>query len=798
MNVSNNHSNRDPLSESEARFREVADAAPVLMWISDSAKTCVWFNRPWLDFAGRSMDQELGYGWVDGVHPDDRVRCVEIYEAAFDRHEPYRTEYRRRRADGAWRILDATGIPRFNGGEFVGYIGSCVDITDQRLTVQTLSEREEQLRLATDAAEVALWDRDLRNDALSWAPRLKAMFGIDADASVSMVDYYRGLHPDDRERTAAAYAAAIDPARRALYDVEYRTVGRNDGAVRWVAAKGRGIFEADTCVRVIGTAIDITRRKAAEQALRELNETLEQRVEQTLAERNVFVDIVESTDARVLVLDLEFRILALNHVMTAELAAVYGVRARVGDNLLLLFDSRPAHRLQIEELWRRALSGEEFTTISEFGDPDHERRHYEIKFNALRDRHGALIGAFQFVYDVTARLRDQARLAETETHLRQAQKIEALGQLTGGVAHDFNNLLMVISGGLSLLERPGDPQRRQRVIDGMRQAAERGASLSRQLLAFSRRQALKPEPVDLCRQLDGMRELLDRTLRVDVAVKTEMAADLWPIKVDPTELELVFLNLCVNSRDAMPNGGVITIRAGNRPDVHEGETTGDFVAVEFIDSGVGMPKEVLARVFEPFFTTKEIGKGSGLGLPQVYGFARQSGGFVRLASTPGKGTTVTLLLPRSDVAPAPDDRPGPDLDATARRRTTLGSILLVEDDNEVAALVEDMLQELGYRVTRAASAQGALGALADDRLIDLVFSDIMMPGSMNGIDLALEIKRRRAGLPVLLTSGYAGTALTRAEEANIRVLRKPYQLQALDGAIRTALRTAPPRPSQHA
>ena len=792
-----NDLNMAPLDESEVRFREVADAAPVLMWISDCSKTCVWFNRPWLEFTGRSMAQEVGDGWVDGVHPDDRTRCIDIYEAAFDRHEPYRTEYRRRRADGAWRILDATGIPRFKDGNFMGYIGSCVDITEQRIVVQTLSDREEQLRLATEAAEIGLWDRDLRNDVLTWAPRLKAMFGIDAAAPVSMLDYYRGLHPEDKERAAAAYAAAVDPARRALYDVEYRAVGRNDGVVRWVAAKGRGLFENDTCVRVIGAAIDITHRKAAEQALRDLNETLEQRVEQTLAERNVFVDIVESTDARVLVLDLGFRILALNRAMAAELNTVYGVKLRVGDNLLESFDTQSAHRRQIEEVWGRALSGEEFTVIREFGDPGHERRHYEIKFNALRDRHGALIGAFQFVYDVTARLRDQARIAETETHLRQTQKMEAIGQLTGGVAHDFNNLLMVISGGLSLLERPGDAQRRQRVIDGMRQAAERGASLSRQLLAFSRRQALKPEPVDLRRQIHGMRELLDRTLRVDVAIKTELAADLWPIKVDPAELELVFLNLCVNSRDAMPNGGVITIRAGNRPNV-QGEASGDFVAVEIIDTGVGMSKDVLARVFEPFFTTKEIGKGSGLGLPQVYGFAQQSGGLVRLSSTVGKGTTVTLLLPRSDVAPAAEERPTPPLDASARRRAALGSILLVEDDNEVAALVEDMLQELGYRVTRAASAQGALGALADDRPIDLVFSDIMMPGSMNGIDLALEIKRRRAGLPVLLTSGYAGSALTRAEAANIRVLRKPYQLQALDGAIRTALRSVPPAPSQHA
>jgi signal transduction histidine kinase len=326
----------------------------------------------------------------------------------------------------------------------------------------------------------------------------------------------------------------------------------------------------------------------------------------------------------------------------------------------------------------------------------------------LRDRNGELVGAFQFVYDVTDRVRDQARLAEAEAHLRQVQKIDALGQLTGGVAHDFNNLLMVISGGLSLIERCTDAQRRERIIAGMRQAAERGASLSRQLLAFARRQPLKPEPLDLRRQIDGMRDLLDRTLRGDVQVMTELADALWPIKVDRAELELVMLNLCVNARDAMPSGGVITIRAWNAPAVRDGELSGDFVVVTVEDTGTGMSAEVLTHIFEPFFTTKGIGEGSGLGLPQVYGFVQQSGGAVRVASTVGRGTAVTLFLPRTDESPTHSRSGATDLAGGARRPAVVGSVLLVEDDDEVATLVTEMLLELGYGVTRAASAESAL------------------------------------------------------------------------------------------
>src|SRR3954447_11493383 len=246
-------------------------------------------------------------------------------------------------------------------------------------------------------------------------------------------------------------------------------------------------------------------------------------------------------------------------------------------------------------------------------------------------------------------MEERARVEET---LRHAQKIEAIGQLTGGVAHDFNNLLMVISGGLDMLDRQADPDRRRRLMDGMVQAAQRGASLTRQLLAFSRRQHLRPEPVDIALQIGGMRELLDRSLRGDVHVEFDFPEDLWPVEVDPGELELVILNLAVNARDAMPNGGTILVRGENLAGFDEDEISGDYVRLSVVDRGVGMSPEILARVFEPFFTTKDVGKGSGLGLAQVHGFATQSRGMVRIKSIVDEGTSIELYLPRSRNVPS--------------------------------------------------------------------------------------------------------------------------------------------------
>jgi CheY-like chemotaxis protein len=375
-------------------------------------------------------------------------------------------------------------------------------------------------------------------------------------------------------------------------------------------------------------------------------------------------------------------------------------------------------------------------------------------------------------------MEERARVEET---LRQAQKIEAIGQLTGGIAHDFNNLLMVISGGLEMLQRPLEIDRRERLLDGMRQAAQRGSALTKQLLAFSRRQALTPEPLNVARQIGKMRELLDRSLRKDVQVAFEFADDLWSIEADAGELELVVLNLAVNARDAMPDGGTITISARNCAAFKDDGLDGDYVRLSVVDTGTGMSPEVQAHVFEPFYTTKDVGKGSGLGLAQVHGFVNQSQGGVRIHSEMGRGTTVSLYLPRSEKVPRDESElTETSIECACHRQA--GLVLLVEDDNEVAKLTTEMLDQLGFEVIRAASAAAALGALANGRRVDLVFSDIMMPGGMNGVELAREIKRRRR-LPVLLTSGYAEAATREAEAAGVHILPKPYRLDELSAAL---------------
>ncbi|MDR6626828.1 ATP-binding protein [Caulobacter segnis] len=377
---------------------------------------------------------------------------------------------------------------------------------------------------------------------------------------------------------------------------------------------------------------------------------------------------------------------------------------------------------------------------------------------------------------------------KAEDALRQSQKMEAMGQLTGGVAHDFNNLLMVASSGLDLLERTSDPARRDRLRDGIRQAIDRGASLTQQLLAFSRRSPLKPEVVDIGQRLSGMLAILDRSLREDITVRMRLPPDLWRVEVDASQLEVAVLNIAINARDAMPDGGTITIEARNelsgRPD-----GVGDMVRLAIRDTGVGVAPDMISRLFEPFFTTKAVGKGTGLGLSQVYGFARASGGEVGVDSVLGEGTTVWLRIPRSTkalLAPAPIAARPPLLEGVRQR------VLLVEDDDSVAHLVEEMLRELGYEVRRVGDGASALEALRADPGFQLVFSDMVMPGDIGGLDLARDISRLRPDLPVVLTTGYSAAAAAASKEGR-RVLVKPYRIEALAAELDAVL-AGPSRP----
>jgi two-component system NtrC family sensor kinase len=395
----------------------------------------------------------------------------------------------------------------------------------------------------------------------------------------------------------------------------------------------------------------------------------------------------------------------------------------------------------------------------------------------------------------TRRLYDEAdRREAVEGALRQSQRLEAIGQLTGGVAHDFNNLLMIISGSVQRLRGELTDKKHMRLLDMMATAAQRGESLTRQLLSYSRQQTLTPQVIDLSQRLPLLRELLLRSLGGDIEIKVDVPDGVCTIRVDPGEFELAILNLAVNAKDAMPTGGTLSIRA--KAVTLKGEATeeglsGEFVAIRVADTGHGIPPEVLTRVFEPFFTTKEIGKGTGLGLSQVYGFARQSGGTATISSAEGRGTAITLYLPRSHETP---QTPSPQSQTQATAEPA-GTVLLVEDNDDVAEVGAAFFRQLGYRVRSVVNAQAALAALRLDGDVDLVFSDILMPGGMNGLDLAREIGARFPTIPVLLTTGYSASAQD-AVRQGVVVLQKPYDFESLKRNIREAIEGAKARRRQ--
>ncbi|MBA4800496.1 MAG: response regulator [Euryhalocaulis sp.] len=370
-----------------------------------------------------------------------------------------------------------------------------------------------------------------------------------------------------------------------------------------------------------------------------------------------------------------------------------------------------------------------------------------------------------------------------EQALRQSQKMEAMGQLVGGVAHDFNNLLMTVSSGLRLLEKSADGERRNMILESIEKAVDRGAGLTRQLLAFARRQKLKPQVIHPGKQVEGMRELLERSLREDISVTLRTPETLWPIKVDSGQFELVILNLAVNARDAMPNGGALTIEGENIIHAEDGRDR-EMVRLSVTDTGAGMSEETVARAFEPFFTTKDVDKGTGLGLSQVYGFASQSGGWAEIDSALDQGTTISLILPRSKEAPADDgqrdETPAPSSAHGAAR------VLLVEDDDNVARMVCELVELLGHDCRRVSSAAEALTALEENRDFDIMFSDIVMPGGMNGLELAERVRETWPDLPIILTTGYSEDELTLT--ADFTILRKPYAMEDLDRALARRLK----------
>ncbi|HEY0313583.1 MAG TPA: PAS domain-containing protein [Allosphingosinicella sp.] len=545
------------------------------------------------------------------------------------------------------------------------------------------------------------------------------------------------------------------------------------------------VDEAGQATGIFCEGYDVTESHGAQAALRqnearlrELNATLEERVADALAERRILAEVVETTDAFIQVVDPDYRWLAVNRASADEFERIYGVRPKAGDSMLDLLENQGEHQAQVRAVWARALGGEAFTHIDAYGDPDRERRYYEMKFNILRDPQGGIIGAYQFVYDVTDRLRRDAELAQAQEALRQSQKMDAMGQLTGGVAHDFNNLLMPIIGSLDMLQRKGVGDARSlRMIDGALQSAERAKTLVQRLLAFARRQPLQPQAVDVGALVHGMEDLLASTVGPRIQISLDVPADLTAAVADANQLEMALLNLAVNARDAMPDGGTLSIAlAAENLEHHHGIDLrpGAYLRLCVHDTGVGMDQETRAHATEPFFSTKGIGRGTGLGLSMVHGLAAQLGGALTIESELGEGTTIKIWLPIAEAisgaaakATDPQARPGS------------GTVLLVDDEALVRASTADMLTDLGYRVIDVQSADEALRRLEEEVSVDVLVTDHLMPG-MTGTELAAAVRQRRADLPVLLISGYAdaegiGPDVTR--------LTKPFRQAELGAAV---------------
>ena len=385
---------------------------------------------------------------------------------------------------------------------------------------------------------------------------------------------------------------------------------------------------------------------------------------------------------------------------------------------------------------------------------------------------GRLVGFAKITRDITERRDAQLKLEEMQKHLAEAQKLDALGQLTGGVAHDFNNILMIISGSLHFLKKSaGTDPKIQRAVSAIETATRRGAALTSQLLTFARRQSVNPRVINLSDRIEAIREVLDTGVGTSVRLALDLDRPIWPVTVDVSELETAIVNLVINARDAMPSGGTITIATRNTTADHPED--GDFVAISVEDSGQGIAPDVLDKIFDPFFTTKPIGKGTGLGLSQVHGFAHQAGGTVKVESELGLGTKVTILLPRDEIARSIDKTNIAEVGGS-------GTVLLVEDNPDVASVSTSLLEQLGYTVRRVPDADTALRDV-ELHNFDLVFSDVVMPGKIDGLTLARRLREIRPDLPILLATGYSDAAA--GVRGDFPILRKPYEIHQLSQAI---------------
>jgi PAS domain S-box-containing protein len=723
--------------------------------------------------------------WVNRIHPEDRERTVRHFiDAIKGTSEDYSADYRIVRPnDGQTRWLRVIAkFERDESGRALRLEGAHIDVTDQMLAREVLRESEERFRLIADSAPVPIWVTKL-DRTRSFANQAYLDFlGLPFEEAI-VFDWRKALHPDDLPRILQAQIAGEASLKPFVLEARYKGA---DNAWHWLRSESQPRWDpAGKHIGFIGVAHDITAAKQAEIELRELNETLEQRIRERTAQLQSneaqMRAIFETSHLYQGFLDLE------GNLTYANKTSLAGIQSDGGDAIGRPFWETPWFTATegmpdaVREAFEIVRSGQEMRREMLLHLPIGDR-YFDFAMRPVFDQNGKVAGAVPEAVDITER-------RQAEEVLRQSQKMEAVGQLTGGVAHDFNNLLTIIRSATDFLRRRELPEeRRRRYVDAISETVERASKLTAQLLAFARRQPLKPEVFDVGAQVDNVVELIRPLVggRIEISVAIEAPA-CFTI-ADVAQFETALLNLAINARDAMNEEGRLTISVTqtDRLPALRGQSvrSGDFIAISITDTGTGIAPENLDAIFEPFFTTKEVGKGTGLGLSQAFGFARQTGGDIAVKSALRQGATFTIYLPQ---APAP---------AAIGEALAIGSepaatgrgyrVLVVEDNDDVGKFSTELLEDLGYSVKRVANAKAALAILAEDEFAtDLVFSDVIMPG-MNGVELAGLIRERFPGLPVVLTSGYSDVLAENAHHG-FELIQKPYSVESLSRILRKAI-----------
>lgn len=605
--------------------------------------------------------------------------------------------------------------------------------------------------LVNSVTDYAIYMLDADGRVATWNPGARRFKGYEADEIVG--HHFSRFFPEE-DRAAGTPDRALETARReGRFESEGWRV-RKDGTRFWAQAVIDPIVEGSKVVGYAKITRDITERKEAERRLFE-------------SEQRFRLLVQGVRDYAIYMLDPDGIVSNWN----SGAQAIKGYRADeiVGQHFSLFYTDEDRARGEPEKALAIALRDGKYEREGWRVRKDGSRFFASVLIDAIYTEKGEHAGFAKITRDVTERRMATEELEEARTALFQAQKLQALGELTGGIAHDFNNLMTVIRGSADLLRRGGLPaEKSARYLDAIVETADRASTLTSHLLAFGRRQALKPEVVDLNRRMEAFGEVAARTLGSKIDVVLDLAPDIGRVEVDPTQLETALLNAAINARDAMPDGGRLTVSTIT---ADEGES----VCIAVADTGGGMAEEVAARAFEPFFTTKPVGKGTGLGLSQIHGFAAQTGGRAEIESRPGEGTTIRIVLPRSAKPLTAQIANEDDIAIPAGLR-----VLLVEDNEQVREFARELLEDLHCVVSCSTGAEEAL-AMIEHASPDLVFTDVVMPG-MSGVELARRLRREQPDIPVLLASGYSEEVCEGAG-ANFAMLRKPYGAEALSRAM---------------